>query len=268
MNSIRVLAADLRFPEGPVFDKTGRLWCVEQEGEGLFCWERDGSTHRVRTGGRPNGAVVQDNYLWFCDSGNNAIRRMYLPTEWVETVLDRVAGQPLNMPNDLLFDEQHNLLFTCPGPPQGDQFGYVAVYTPTGSVEIIAEGLIYPNGLALYPDGHSLLIAETHQQRIWCGYWDAEVISWENIRVWASVVDPPNGADLPGPDGLCIGPDGNLYAAIFGMGQIRIFSAEGTFLRSIALPGRNPTNCLFDPLGELGLIVTETEQNQLLSIQV
>ncbi len=268
MNTVRVLAGDLRFPEGPTFDATGRLWCVEQEGESLVCWERTGSVHRVHTGGRPNGAIVEDDYLWFCDSGYNAIRRLHLPSGQLDAVLDRISGQPLNMPNDLLFDAQHNLVFTCPGPPDGDQLGYVAVYRPTGSAEIVADGLVYPNGLALFPQTHTLLIGETHQQRIWCGHWDTEGISWENIRVWASVVEAPDNAPLPGPDGMCVGPDGNLYATVFGVGQVRVFSPEGTLLRTIDLPGKNPTNCIFDPLGELGLIVTETERGELLSIIV
>lgn len=268
MNTIRVLAGNLRFPEGPAFDADGRLWCVEQEGGSLVCWERDGSIHRVHVGGRPNGAVVKNDYLWFCDSGHNAIRRLHLPTEQVDTVLDGVGGQPLSMPNDLLFDAHGNLLFTCPGPPNSDQLGYVAVYRSTGSAEIVADGLMYPNGLALLPDAHTLLIGETHQQRIWCGYWDAESLSWENIRVWGTVVEAPDGAPLPGPDGLCVGPDGNLYVAVFGIGQIRVFSPDGQFLRALDLPGKNPTNCLFDPSGDMGLIVTEIERGELLCVSV
>lgn len=268
MNAIRVLARGLRFPEGPAFDADGRLWCVEQEGESLHCWERNGATHRIHTGGRPNGAVVRDDYLWFCDSGYNAIRRLHLPTGQLETVLDRIAGQPLSNPNDLSFDELHNLVFTCPGPAEGDHLGSVAIYRPNGSAEIIADGLDYPNGLAWLPGASTLLIGETHRQRIWCGYWDGDALSWENLRVWTTVVEAPNGEPLPGPDGMCVGPDGNLYVTVFGVGQVRVFSPDGQFLRAVDLPGRNPTNCIFDPTGDMGLIVTETERGELLCVSV
>ncbi|MVM39737.1 SMP-30/gluconolactonase/LRE family protein [Spirosoma sp. HMF3257] len=266
MDDIRVLAEGLRFPEGPAFDAHGNLWCVEQEGEGLFCRYKDGKTKRIQTGGRPNALVCNMGDLWFCDSGQNSIRRLNITTEAIETVISHVSGQPLNMPNDLTFDDHNNLIITCPGPPDEGQQGYVVVYSADGSVAIIADGLLYPNGLAFYPDKQTLLIAETHQQRIWSGYWDAEGLSWETIRVWSTVIDAPPGSSIPGPDGMTPGPDGNLYVAIFGAGIIRVFSSEGTFIRDISLPGQNPSNCIYDPSGQLGLIVTETEKGQLLSI--
>ena len=266
MDTVRVLVQGLRFPEGPMFDETGCLWCVEQEGEGLFCRDKDGSTMRVHTGGRPNGAVFHKGYLWFCDSGQNAIRRMNMKTKIVDTVLSEVSGRPLNKPNDLQFDGLNNLVFTCPGSPEGEEPGYVVALRANGVAEVIADGLAYPNGLAFFPTSKTLLIAETHRQRIWQGFWDPEGLSWETIRVWSQVIDAPAHAPYPGPDGLAVGPDGNLYVAVFGAGLIRVLSTEGEFVRDISLPGQNPTNCLFDPSGRLGLIVTESSRGELLSV--
>ncbi|SFD99664.1 SMP-30/gluconolactonase/LRE family protein [Spirosoma endophyticum] len=268
MDNVRVLAKDLRFPEGPEFDGYNNLWCVEQEGEGLFCRAANGHTKRIHTGGRPNGLTCHLGYLWFCDSGQNSIRRVNIKTGEIETILGEIGGRPLNMPNDLLFDDAGNLLISCPGPYDDGQSGYVAVCSPNGPVQIIADGLFYPNGLAFFPNKQTLLIAETHRQRIWSGYWDKEGVSWETIRVWANVIDAPVDADIPGPDGMAVGSDGRLYVAVFGAGIVRVFSDEGQFVRDIHLPGQNPSNCAFDPTGKLGLVVTETERGQLLSISV
>jgi len=184
----------------------------------------------------------------------NAIRRIQPETKQVEVVIDEVNGEPLNMPNDLLFDKKGNLLFSCPGPPDDDVHGYVAVLSASGSAEVITEGLRYPNGLAILPESKGLLIAETHMQRIWCGYWDETSLTWENIRVWAET-----GTNGFGPDGMTVGPDGNLYVAIYGGSRINVFDQEGVSLRNIEVPGENPTNVVFNP-EKTELIITEAEK--------
>ena len=191
---------------------------------------------------------------------------MSIGTKIIDTVLSEVSGRPLNKPNDLQFDELNNLIFTCPGSSDGEEPGYVVVRTPDGLAEVIADGLAYPNGLAFFPNYKTLLIAETHRQRIWQGFWDPEGLSWETIRVWSQVIDTPPNAPYPGPDGLAVGPDRNLYVAVFGAGLIRVLSTEGDFIRDISLPGQNPTNCIFDPSGKLGLVVTESSRGELLSV--
>jgi gluconolactonase len=268
MAEIRVLATGLRFPEGPTFDKTGALWCTEQEGEALFCCQKDGSIKRIKTGGRPTGAVHHNEYIWFCDSGSNAIRRLHIATETIETVVDELSAMPLNHPNQLLVDKNDQFVFTCPGSLNTSSPGYVAVYTQAGKLEVIAEGLAYPNGLALLTDNTTLLIAENHRHRIWQGYWDSQSLSWENLRVWATLIDEPNSASTPSLSGMTVGPDGNLYVAISEAGVIRVLSADGLFLHDITLPGAKPSNCVFDPSDGQSLIVTETKKGELLRVRL
>ncbi|MFD1144807.1 SMP-30/gluconolactonase/LRE family protein [Larkinella insperata] len=265
MKNIDVIATDLRFPEGPAFTSDGTLWCVEQEGESLFWLKPDGTQGRlhVGTGSRPNGLYIDDlDRLWFCDSGLHAIRCINYPDQEPEIVVDRVGEERLSWPNDLTFDLEGNMLFTCPGSPDEDEPGYVCVCSSVGEVKKISESLFYPNGLAFLPNARTLVVAETHRKRIWTGRWDSTGLNWINPTVWAET-----GPDGFGPDGLTLGPDNLLYAAIYGGSSVQVYKPTGTLADTIKLPGENPSNCAFDPTGRLGMVVTETQKGQILSLK-
>lgn len=248
---MRVLAEGLRFPEGPAFAPDGSLWCVELKGGNLCRF--DGTLMRIPTGGEPNGIAIDGaGRVWFCDA-SGSVRVHHDGT--TRTVLEE-PGRP----NDLAFDAVGNLLFTCPNNGRSEPLGYVCCRAPDGTVTCIAEGLQFANGLAFI--GEDLVIAETYHQRLWRGRWDAVARRWDG-RVWATGLD---GA--PGPDGMAVAADGTLWVAVYGSGQVMAVDASGRIVRRIDVPGRNPTNCAFDPSGRLGLVVTEAEHGQLLSLDV
>ncbi|MDR9382400.1 MAG: SMP-30/gluconolactonase/LRE family protein, partial [Natronomonas sp.] len=71
-------------------------------------------------------------------------------------------------PNDLAFDAEGNLVFTCSGHPEdapNEPTQYVCCYLPDGTIEKIAEGLVFPNGLTFTPDG-GIVVAETYKHRL------------------------------------------------------------------------------------------------------
>ncbi len=262
MNSFapQLLAEGLDFPEGPAFDRRGRLWFVELKA-GRLAFLENGKITRVPVGGEPNGiAIDARDRIVFCDAGNRAIRR-YDPATGETTVLaDQVDGEPLFKPNDLAFDAAGNLVFTCPGDSRAEPTGYVCVLTPAGSTRRVVSGFYFPNGLAFSADGNHLVVAETRRQRIWRGRWDAERALWLAPRPWASV-----GGTI-GPDGMAFGADGRLYVAIYSGGAVKIVAPDGEVEESIPIPGANPTNCAFDPAGSRGLVVSEAEQGRLFSL--
>jgi len=259
--AVNILASGLRFPEGPVFDREGRLWAVELKGDGLVCWQ-NGRLEKIATGGAPNGSALdRHGRVVFCDSAENAIRRYDPSNGHIETLASQLAGATLDKPNDLAFDAAGNLVFTCPGNSRQEPTGYMCVMTPDGGVRKVADGMYFPNGLAFAPGGGELIVAETYQQRLWRGRWNAERAEWENPRVWAEGLD---GA--PGPDGMAFGEDGLLHVAVYGAGAIFVLGPDGAVQDKLPLPGNNPTNCAFDPSGVLGLVVTEAEKGLLLSL--
>jgi gluconolactonase len=256
----RVIAQGLSFPEGPLFDARGDLWCVEMKGGGLARLDRGGQLTRFETGGAPNGlALDAADWLWFCDSEQNQIRRLDPATGACETLIGSIDGHDLDKPNDLAFDAVGNLVFTCPGNSREAPTGYVCCLTPSGDCTIVADGLYFPNGLAFAGDG-ALVIAETRRQRLWRGDWDA------SQRRWTSAVQlcATGGAPI-GPDGLAIDIAGRIHVAIYGAGRVEVFAADGARLGALITPGSSPTNCAFDPFGDWGLVVTEAERGELLS---
>jgi gluconolactonase len=256
-----VLAEGLEFPEGPAFDPQGRLWCTELGSGNLVRLEADGTLRRYPTGGSPNGlAFDRLGRAWVPDSQQNAIRRFDTKTEAWETLLDSLDGAALQAPNDLAFDALGNLLFTCPNFASTERTGYVVCLRPDGTARVIGEGFYRPNGLDVVEQGKALVVADTYQKTLFKGAWDAQTAAWSDPQPWAEV----GGSE--GPDGMAPGADGLLYQAIYGDGVVRVVAPDGRVAAELALPGANPTNAAIDPSGQLGLVVTETEKGQLLSL--
>ena len=257
-----LLISDLKFPEGPAFGMDGSLWAVELKGESLISF-KDGILKKYHVGGSPNGiAVDKQGRIWFCDAEKNAIRRFDTHTQQTETIISEVDGEDLNKPNALAFDTVGNLVFTCPGNSRQEPTGYVCVLKTDGTIKKITTGKYFPNGLAFCADGKTLVIAETYKHRLWKGNWNTKTCEWIASEVWCDI----GGPDGPGgPDGMAYAENGNLYVAVYGTASVRVISPQGTVIEHINLNSQNPTNCAFDPLGKLGLVVTEAEKGQILS---
>lgn len=76
---------------------------------------------------------------------------------------------------------------------------------PDGSVHVAASGLHFPNGMAITPDGRTLIVAETLSACLTAFDIDAQG-RLANRRVWASL-------GTRAPDGICLDADGNVWVA-------------------------------------------------------
>jgi len=258
-NRVRILANDLKFPEGPAFNIDGSLWFVELKDGNLCRWEK-GCLDKINIGGAPNGLTFDENgYAWFCDAKNNTINCFDVTKKKYLYKLNKINDGPLANPNDLIFDNNNNLLFTCPGNSRDHPIGYVSCLDNNKMAFKIAHNMFFPNGLIILND--DLIVAETYKQRLWKGKWDFKNRKWLNPKPWLDT------GGIIGPDGMCIGLNGLLYVAVYGSGYIQVINNEG-IVSIIKLPGKNPTNVTIDPLRKLGLVVTEAEKGMLLSINI
>jgi sugar lactone lactonase YvrE len=90
---------------------------------------------------------------------------------------------------------------------------------PDGSVSVAADGLLFPNGSVITPDGAMLIVAESWGQRLTA--FDLEPGgSLANRREWAGFA-PPQAAGTPrqpaqwscAPDGIALDAEGAIWVA-------------------------------------------------------
>jgi len=83
--------------------------------------------------------------------------------------------------------------------------GIVAVVTPDGAARQVADDVMFPNGMAVTPDNSTLIVAESHGNRL-TAFDVAANGDLANRRVWADL-----GAGAP--DGICIDAEGAVWYA-------------------------------------------------------
>jgi gluconolactonase len=273
-----IFATDLALPEAPLLLPDGS-WLVTE-----LAFERGRITHvsaegtgnrTIATTGRPNGlARSRDGSIWVCETLTPSIIRMQLSGE-TETVLTEVDGVPLMWPNDLCFSRDGVLYITDSGvlvrdfldergapAPNCQELpldGKIIRFDPsTGAARILDEGYQYANGIAFGPDGR-LYANETMTGNVYRYAVDAAGDLGER-ELFGNVLSPDwPGTGLRGPDGMAFSPDGRLWIAVFGQGDVTVLGPDGVPVARMALEGRAPTNVTFGKPGEQRIYVVEDE---------
>jgi sugar lactone lactonase YvrE len=104
--------------------------------------------------------------------------------------------------------------------------GIVALVTPDGAVRRVAEGIAFPNGMAVTADGATLLVADSWAQAI-LAYDIAADGSLGPGRIWASVAEHP--------DGICIDAEGAVWFADVGTSRCVRIAEGGRVLDEVSL---------------------------------
>jgi sugar lactone lactonase YvrE len=94
-------------------------------------------------------------------------------------------------------------------PGTGEAPGIIALVTPDGSVRRVADGIAFPNGMAVTPDNSTLIVAESFASRL-TAFDIADDGALSNRRAWADGV---------GPDGICIDAGGAVWTGVGGFGD-------------------------------------------------
>ena len=165
----------------------------------------------------------------------------------VVVVADRYRGLRLNRPNDVVVKSDGAIYFTDPfnrppAPPEKWEQPVAGVYRVSAdlaSVDLVAEGFTFPNGLAFSPDERVLYVADSRPRNILAYHVLIDGrLDKASERVFANV-----GGDGPGlPDGIKVDDRGNVYSA--GPDGVWVLAPDGRLIGKILTP-EVPSNLAF-----------------------
>jgi gluconolactonase len=220
--------------EGVVFDHAGNGYI--SHGEHITTFTLDGQ-HRIwATTGAPNGhKILADGVHLVCDASRHAVLRLSAEGKLLDPASHQCDGEPLRGPNDLTLDTPNGgFYFTDPGGSSDvNPIGTVHFVDREGITHLLDQGLAFPNGIVLRPDGKELLLAESKKNRI-LAY---QVTAPGEIKARSVFAELPKKAESAGqidnqPDGICLDAAGNLYVAHYGMKRVHVLDRQGNLLAS------------------------------------
>jgi len=181
-------------------------------------------------------------------SAEHATRRVTRedPDGSITVVANNFQGKRLLRPNDVIVKSDGTIYFTDPGGPLApDQFdvtvaGVYRVSPDLGSISLIIDDLIGPNGLALSPDETVLYVTDA-RRRIVRAYdlLPNGTVAKQTSRLFADMGGPEPGV----PDGMKVDTAGNVYTG--GAGGLYIMDKTGKKLGRIVHGLPATTNVAF-----------------------
>ena len=271
------LCTGFGFTEGPLWVAADNaLIFSDIPGNRMHRWRpgtSEGEVYRDPSGHSNGLTLDHDGNVLACEhSGRRVSRAPYDGA--AEAVVGSFEGNTLNSPNDLVVHSSGAIYFTDPsygiprpgqtrvlGDPNAVQeIDYQGVYriAPDGTLTLLTDDLIMPNGLAFSPDFSKLYVSDTGAT-----HKDGHP---REIRVYEVVdgVALANGrhfADMsPGvADGMRVDTDGNLWASAgwggAGFDGVHVFAPDGDRIAKIHLPEPGSNVC-FGGLRKNRLFIT------------
>jgi sugar lactone lactonase YvrE len=202
ITEVRVLADGFTMLESGRWHD-GRLWMAHWGSGEIVAVDMGGRVERAAPG--PGG------YGWSLDWLPDGRR---LTTGHTMTVSSGDArGEPYGHLGDLATHGWNELAVAAGGDVYVNGFefdmagggapkpGIIALVRANGATCVVADDLQFPNGMAITPDGGTLLVSESFASRL-TAFDIAADGGLSNRRIWADGV---------GPDGICIDADGAVW---------------------------------------------------------
>lgn len=245
MPKFKKLIGGLAFTECPRWHE-GRLYFSDQHSYRVFSVSMDGSAEVLaQVPQRPSGlGFLPDGSLLIVSMLDRRIMR--LNDDGSLALYADLADLARGDTNDMVVDREGrawvgNFGFDLHGGAPARTSCLICV-DADGSAHIAAEGLGFPNGTVLTPDGRTLIVAETLANRLSA----FEMISGKlgDRRTWAAFGPTPVTTNVDEivaqtdvvPDGICLDAEGAVWIADITHSRLIRVAEGGRILQSLATP--------------------------------
>jgi gluconolactonase len=238
---IRELASGLGGPLGPV---EGPVWWKEG---GYLLFSDIHNNRRMKYTPGHGVAVFQEptnrangltrdlqGRLVACEQDTRRVTRQEHDGS-ITVIANSFQGQRLNRPNDVVVKSDGSIYFTDPNgnivPEQWDLSvaGVYRVSADLGTMTLLTDSFVQPNGLAFSPDEGVLYIIDSRRGHIRAfDVLPNGTLAKQTDRVFADL----RGSEPGNPDGMKVDIAGNVYTG--GTGGIWILDPQGKRLGRIA----------------------------------
>src|SRR5437660_1245206 len=186
----------------------------------------------------------------------------------ITVIANSFQGRRLNRPNDVVVKSDGSIYFTdpwtSPAAPEQWDLTFSGVYRVTpdlGTLSLLIDDFVLPNGLAFSPDESVLYINDTRRGHIRAfDVLPSGMLAKHTDRIFADLRGPEPGV----PDGMKVDVQGNVYCG--GAGGIWIMDKTGRKLGRIMHGAPATTNLAFG--GDDWKTIYFTSRNHLGSVKV
>lgn len=162
----------------------------------------------------------------------------------LSAVSDRPWNEIVTHPSGLVYVNGVGFDMMAGEPPAT---GQIAAIELDGTISQVADGLAFPNGMAISADGTTLAVAESHAGQI-TAFTIAADGSLADRRVFAAV-------EGSAPDGIAFAADGSLWYADVPNQHCQRVADGGAILETVDVD-RGCFSCAIGPSGDLFIAAT------------
>jgi len=225
------VAQGLAFPEGPRWHD-GALWCSDIADGRILRLGRDGAVEVVADGipGVSGLGWLPDGRLLAVAGAQRALLRLDAAAWHVHADLAPLVPADCN---DMVVDGLGrawvgNWGFDFMAGEKPSTTVIVRV-DPDGRALAVADGMFFPNGSVVTPDGRTLIVGETYRGQL-TAFDIADDGSLQRRRIWAALADAR-------PDGICLDAEGAIWLASPPTHEVLRVREGGEITDRVAVPG-------------------------------